>query len=246
MNIHDIEGIKTESEARAMFAPGFEMVPVKGHTVMLVDLGGAFGYSALVFADGVHLTHANDYELHHRHMGRDELKSWYIDKMNRILFTEDELSTLCKDYNEECMRKRYLANIYSRKRPYISMFHIGERDQETEKAIKAMHPSCVGLAYYWDEAFVSRMDDLHEQIAKAAEASRNPEYMEQAFVSEMSNYEYGYSMDKDFEVISVFDKVPYIPGGTTEEYLEETSWSNEWKDAYRRAKSEYLERFDAC
>ncbi len=48
MNIREIEALD-ENAAKAMAK---EAVEVKGHTMYLVDLGGYFGYSALVFADG--------------------------------------------------------------------------------------------------------------------------------------------------------------------------------------------------
>ena len=60
--IREIESID-QATASAM-AQGHEII--KDHDVYFVDFGGYFGYSALVFAEGRHIYHANDYALHHR------------------------------------------------------------------------------------------------------------------------------------------------------------------------------------
>ena len=70
MTISEIESLD-ENQVKAMAK---EAIEIKGHTVYLVDLGGYFGYSALVFSDGRHIYHANDYALHHAYMKDDERK----------------------------------------------------------------------------------------------------------------------------------------------------------------------------
>ena len=84
MNIREIEALD-ENAAKAMAK---EAVEVKGHTMYLVDLGKYFGYSALVFADGRHIYHANDYALHHGDKKDDVeyLRDWYMESMKGKLF----------------------------------------------------------------------------------------------------------------------------------------------------------------
>ncbi|MBR6859841.1 MAG: hypothetical protein IKM73_00780, partial [Acidaminococcaceae bacterium] len=59
--IQEIESV-TEEQARDS---ALETLSIKGHTIYLVDFGGTFGYSCLVFCNGRHIYYANDYQLHH-------------------------------------------------------------------------------------------------------------------------------------------------------------------------------------
>ena len=59
--IKDIEAL-TEAEAKAL---ALETLEVKGHTLYLVDFGGYFGYSCMVFKNDHHIYYANDYEIHY-------------------------------------------------------------------------------------------------------------------------------------------------------------------------------------
>ena len=100
MNIAEIENL-TEQKAKEM---ALEEIEIKGHNCYLVDLGKNFGYSILVFKNGMHIYYANDYELHHGYIvkekGRDVLRQYYIKKMNKILFTNKELLEDIKTYDE--------------------------------------------------------------------------------------------------------------------------------------------------
>ena len=55
--IKEIEAL-TQEQAAAMAE---ETAEIKEHTVYFVDFGGYFGYSALVYVDGMHIYHANEY-----------------------------------------------------------------------------------------------------------------------------------------------------------------------------------------
>ena len=61
-NIQTIEAM-TETDTALM---ALEKLNIKGHTIYLVDFGGYFGYSCLVFLNGHHIHYANDYALHHK------------------------------------------------------------------------------------------------------------------------------------------------------------------------------------
>ena len=54
-NINEIESL-TWDQAQKL---AMEIVKIKGHDVILADLGEYFGYSALVFKNGEHIYFAN-------------------------------------------------------------------------------------------------------------------------------------------------------------------------------------------
>ena len=142
--IRDIE-VLTEEQAAAM---AIEAAEIKEHQVYFVDFGGYFGYSALVFADGHHIKHADDYELHHSGKSRDELREFYFASCSRKLFTAEEMSTV-SDYQDKQAKEYYIRNYYGMRRDHISMFFCGP-DGEREKLRKkteSMIFSPVFMAY---------------------------------------------------------------------------------------------------
>ena len=76
--IYDIENL-TYDQAKKM---AIEALDIKGHDCFLVDFGGYFGYSILVFKNKRHIHYANDYELHNKWLvkekGKEALKHYYI------------------------------------------------------------------------------------------------------------------------------------------------------------------------
>lgn len=128
--IRDIEAM-TEAQAAAMAT---EAATIKGHQVYFVDFGGYFGYSVLVFADGHHIKFADDYELHHAGKSRDELREFYLDSLNKKLFTADEMETVT-NYQDKQAKEYYIRNYYGLRRDHISMFFCGP-DKEREKLRK--------------------------------------------------------------------------------------------------------------
>ena len=61
MTIREIEK-STFAQAKSI---AIETVKIKEHDCFFVELGEHFGYSVLVFKNGRHIYHANDYELLH-------------------------------------------------------------------------------------------------------------------------------------------------------------------------------------
>ena len=117
--IRDIEAL-TEEQAAAM---AIEAAEIKEHRVYFVDFGGYFGYSALVFADGHHIKHADDYELHHAGKSRDELREFYINSLNKKLFTAGEMETVT-DYQDKQAKEYYIRNYYRMRRDHILCFSV--------------------------------------------------------------------------------------------------------------------------
>ena len=171
--IRDIETL-TEAQAAEM---AIEAATVKGHQVYFVDFGGYFGYSVLVFADGHYIKYANDYELHHSGKSRDELRKFYLDSLNKKLFTADEMETV-SDYQDKQAKEYYIRNYYGLRRDHISMFFCGP-DKEREKLrrkTEKMIFSPVFLAFYdkKDADFVNSGEELLAMLEKAEPESDKP------------------------------------------------------------------------
>lgn len=242
MNIHEIEAMN-EEQVKAM---AIESIDVKGHTVYFADLGEYFGYSALVFADGRHIYHANDYELHHHNKEtREELHDWYVMAMNNTLFTEDELRETSEEFDELQRKRHYLINYYSMRRDHISIFHFGKRDPEEEEEIKRRRFSGVGYAYYADFDFVDHMAELEAALEAANDPLRDYEHAKSAFKYEMFNHEYAINLQGDWDVIKCFCNVEYDGGceGFHGGELEQAPWSEEVKRAYRDAAREVMKAY---
>lgn len=240
--IRDIEAI-TEAQAAEMAE---EFVTIKGHKVYFVDFGGYFGYSALVFADGHHIKYANDYELHHNRKSREELRSLYVDSLNRKLFTVDELGTV-EDYQDKQAKEYYIRNYYGMRRDHISMFFCGS-DKEREKLRKKtenMIFSPVFFAYYYkkDSDFVKSGEELLYMLEKAEPSSDNAEYWKSAFLNEMFNHEYGINWQGDFDVCSCFGDCSRVRDfENIEELFSACNFSDTQKSAYMAARREYSEK----
>ena len=132
MNIRDIEKLTYEEAKRY----ALESMTIKDHDCFLVDFSGYFGYSILVFKNGKHIYHANDYELHHHHLvkekGRDALREYYIKEMNGKLYTEAEMMEESSSYDEYEKKNHFLRNYYIMRYDYESIFFI-RTDKEREK-----------------------------------------------------------------------------------------------------------------
>jgi len=243
MTIREIESLG-ENSVRAMAK---EAIEIKGHTVYLADLGRYFGYSALVFSDGRHIYHANDYALHHGDMKDDTqaLRDWYVKTMNCKLFTEDEIKTPSEDYAERQNKAHYLHNYYPMRREYQSVFRSSDDDVadwfkgDKEHAVY----SEIAFAYFkpCDAMFVAHLNGLYEAFTACNNPLRDYEHAKAAFVYEMRNHEYPINWQGDWDVISCFAKVAYKGDGTE---IEQTGWTDEIKRAYLDAAKEVSSKFN--
>lgn len=237
--IRDIEAL-TEAQAEEM---AIEATEIKGHQIYFLDFGGYFGYSALVFADGHYIKHANDYELHHTGKSRDELREFYLDSLSKKLFTADEMETV-RDYQDKQAKEYYIRNYYGLRRDHISMFFCGP-DKEREKLRKkteTMIFSPVFMAYYdkKDSDFVKRGEELLSKLEKAEPQSDNMEYWKGAFLREMFNHEYGINWQADFDVCSCFGNCSGVRNyEDLEELFTACNFSDVQRAAYLAARHEY-------
>lgn len=140
MTITDIERLTYEQAKET----AVEMIVIKDHDCFFVDLGGNFGYSVLVFKNERHIYFANDYELHHGYMvrtkGKESLKEWYIETLNRKLFTDKELLEPVLSYDDYKRKDNFLRNYWVMRYDYVSIFAIGKEDQIKIAEEKKTHP----------------------------------------------------------------------------------------------------------
>lgn len=138
--IYDIENL-TYDQAKEL---AIETLNIKGHDCFLVDFCGYFGYSILVYKNKKHIYFANDYELHNRWLvkekGKEALKQYYIEKLNNILFIEDELLEHIKDYDEYSRKNYFLRNYWIMRYDYLSIFGIGDEAQREFDRQKEFYP----------------------------------------------------------------------------------------------------------
>lgn len=238
MTISEIQSLD-ESAVKTMAK---EAIEIKGHTVYLADLGKYFGYSALVFCEGRHIYHANDYALHHAHMkdNAQALRDWYVEAMNCKLFTEDELRTPSDDYYERAAKEYFLHNYYSMRREYQTIFCSLKNAKEWYKRDKeSLVYSNIALAYFKpeDRKFVEHLTELYEAFKAINDPLRDYEHAKDAFKYEMRNHEYAINWQGDYDVIGCFAKVSYRGDGTE---IDQTGWSDEIKRAYCDARREVM------
>ena len=245
-NVWDIRRIENLTEAEAAKMTIEKMTVKKDYTCYFIDFGGYFGYSVCVFADGQHLNYVNDYELHHRGKSREELRGLYIKKLNKALYTLDELETV-QNYEDFSAKDYFIRNHYSMRRPRLSAFQIFHSDAE-ERAFdaetKKMTFSSVGMAYYDDADFVRHLSELCERLNAAKAAHDNDRaYWEDAFLSEMHNHEYEINWQADYDVISAFANVDSVKDYTNvSELFELARFSTMQQAAYMDARRAYYKQ----
>ena len=232
LTIKDIESM--DEGTTFIFAD--EKMEIKGHTVYFIDLGGYFGFSALVFADGQQIKYANDYELHHRGKSRAELRELYIKKMNASLFTDEELRTVT-GYEDKAAKEYYIRNYYGLRRPHVSAFYMGKNPPSTE----GLTFSPVFMAYYADVDFVKKGAELLRGLEAAEKRNAESlEYWKGAFLYEMYNHEYGINWQADFDVCSCFGSCAGVKDYENREKLfDACGFSEIQRTAYKCAMQEY-------
>lgn len=182
LTIEEVEAIEKEGKA--------ELLNIKEHNCYLVDLGGAFGYSVLVFKNNHYIHYANDYQLHHSRKTKEELKQWYIETLNNKLFTESELMEEVHTYDEYTRKSHYVRNYWIMQFDYVSAFYIGKPDKELEKAKKELIycPTC--FCYVKDKNIIEKAYRFIEHIEKSfSKAQNNAEVFRDMISCELANHE---------------------------------------------------------
>lgn len=191
-NIDMIRSLTVE-EARQM---AIETMKIKDHECIFVDFGGYFGYSVLVFKNGKHIHYADDFELHHSHIvkesGKEALKQWYIDTLNRKLYTDAELLEDVKTYDEYEKKNYFLRNYYIMRYDYVSIFGIGEEEHKKIEEGKKTHPfyNPVSFCYVKDESIVKTQSEILKHLEESFEKLKASDETFKEMVSrELANHE---------------------------------------------------------
>lgn len=251
--VWDIEAIEamTEAEASAMAE---EKLEIKGHNVYLLTFPGYFGYSAVVFCNGHHIRYADDYELHYHHSSssdgygdamHDELRGRYIDGRNNILFTEDELRSPIKDYDEYKRKEYFLRNYYGMRVDYLSIFGNGNDPKAVADFEKAKEEyryySFISFAYFKDKSFVDHQEELYNALQAAMDAMKGSEdYWIDAFKREMANHEYHINWQADYDTLSAFGGIKWHgEGATLDQYFDDLGFNEVQRRAYLKARERY-------
>lgn len=194
MNIKEIESLTLEEVKNN----ALEYMEIKEHDCFLIDFGGYFGYSILVFKDGKHIYHVNDYELHHhwivKEKGRDALREYYIREMNEKLYTDAEMMEEPSSYDEYEKKSYFLRNYYIMRQDYISIFFIGT-DAEREarqREIEKNYPyyNSVSFCYVSDPEIVNTQKKYLAILRNAYKRFQNDsEIFREMVRKELANHE---------------------------------------------------------
>lgn len=194
MNITGIEKL-TYEEAKNN---ALESMNIKDHDCFLIDFGGYFGYSILVFKNGKHIYHVNDYELHHRHLvkenGRDALRAYYIREMNEKLFTDAEMMEEPSSYDEYEKKNHFLRNYHIMRYEHETIFFIGtdaERENR-QKRIEKNYPyyNPVSFCYVSDPEIIDIQKKYLRVLKNAYKQFQNDsEIFREMIRKELANHE---------------------------------------------------------
>ena len=198
MNITNIEKL-TYEEAQKL-AVG--TMKIKDHDCIFAELGDSFGYSVLVFKNNHHIYYANDYQLHHNYLvkeqGKEALREYYINSLERKLYTDDELMDNISTYDEYGKKSYFLRNYWIMRYDYVSAFAIGrEQQKEVEKA-KRRFPffNPISFCYVADENIIKTQGKYNAHLETAYKALKeNNDTFREMIRYELANHEYGYTRD---------------------------------------------------
>lgn len=190
MTIQEIEAL-TIKEVEDMRKEGrAELLTIKEHNCYMVDLEDAFGYSVLVFKNNHYIHYANDYQLHHGSKTIPDLKQWYIETLNRKLFTEAELMEDIDTYDEYTRKSYFVRNYWIMQFNHVSALCIGKPEKELEEAKENMLycPTC--FCYVKDKDIVERSRKFISHIEESFNKAKEDKEVFRKMVSyELANHE---------------------------------------------------------
>lgn len=197
--IDTIENL-SQSEASALASESFDC---KGHDCYIVDFEDRFGLSVLVFKNGRHLYHASDYQLHHSSISdREQLISYYKNKCNKTLFSNEELKSDVVDYDDYNAKSDYLRNTLSQAYDYMTVFVMNPSYEELAEIQRLIDTK---YKYYSDVAFgrfsspeyvdyarevMAHLDDSYNTLK-----NNNDDVFRKMIRRELYNHECGYTND---------------------------------------------------
>ena len=241
-DIHGIESL-TEQEAQSI---AIEALTVKEHTVYMIDFGGYFKYSAIVFHSGRQIHYANEYELHYTHMNytREELRDRFVERLNNKLFTDEEITGPLHSYTEYTAKSYFIRNYYPMRKEYISNFFIGP-ESERQRILKKTETMFFSpLASAWfdpkEKPFVDHMHALYRSLASVRTAMESdPDYLKTAILYEMYNHEYGINWQGNWDVLSCFGPIRFNDNDNPDPYFDQLKWTDSQRAAFWAARRQY-------
>lgn len=240
-----------EETARAY---ALESEVIKGHNVYFVDFDNHLGYSYLVYRSGRILPYAADHALHHRDMWRSALRALYRQNLRRKLFTDEELVSPLRDYDDYRARVDYLINHYGYQRDYVSMFYSkacvagsAEEKQEQERInslIEGKTFNPVAHGWFDDADFVRRHCQLYNAVEKRREEMKDDfNFHVGAFMYEMANHEYAINWQGNWDVLSCFGNIQYDRKNDDQDldfYFDQLGFTQTQRNAYYAARGAYF------
>ena len=173
-----------------------EMMEIKGHECFFTNLGDNFGYSVLVFKNKRHVHYANDYELHWsyfvREHGRESLRQRYVDKLNKKLFTDEELLEDVTTYADYNVKQYFLRNYWIMRYEYYSIFGIGEEAQKALNKAKRKLPyyNPISFCYVGDKSIIDEHMEYFVHLEESYERLKSNEKTFREMISyELENHE---------------------------------------------------------
>lgn len=202
-NLNSIRGIEALAETEAEYlvnALHGEKKAIKQHEVYFIDLRGYFGFCALVFKNGRHIYHADQFELHYKYMNGDRKKLYkkFVQILRGKLYTDRELRGPIKNYVEYTNKCYFLRNYYSMRFEYLSIFGIGEEAQrnfdEKRKIFTVYNENSFCYMLPENAADVKKQAELLQAVENSYKAFINDaENFKNAIIHELYNFEYMYS-----------------------------------------------------
>lgn len=252
-SIEDIENMKEEEAAKI----ADDKKVVKGFNIYFINLHGRFGCSYLVFKNGHQIKYANDYELHHgykvRMDGLNGLKKYYLEQIERKLFTDEEIMQPIKSYDEYNRKLTFLRDYYALQEDRVSgyrIFRTAEEEKAFDEEIKDLVYNPAGFCYMdkSKESFIKHHVELLNALKRQkADVVNNYEYQKSAFLYEMYNHEYAYNWQADWDVLSVFGKITYQRNNERlDKYFDELKFTKAQRKAYMDARSEYFSKLEVA
>lgn len=205
-NIDDIESL-TENKVKKYAYITKENFK-KGFNLYIVDFGGYFGKSCLIFSNNHYLAggknkqlyYANDYQLHHSNIKSTyQLIKYYFERARYKIFTDEEiLKEPVKNYNDYRNKIEFIHNYLPQAFDYLSIFGIGKADQIAFNRRKHFYPyySGVAFAYFKEKEICDYLSCLEKDLEqKYWDMIEDKEQFRKAIARELSNHEACISMD---------------------------------------------------
>lgn len=156
------------NEANAMAK---EHMRVKWYDCLLINFDDAKGLSILVYKNGKHINYAvDDFEFLHERMvsenGISALRQYYLDKVNKVLFTDDELMGNVASYDEFLRKEYFLRNYWIMQYEHTSTFSTVKEDIEELMRDKKIHPyyCAVCSCYVGDQAICNKANMYRDHL----------------------------------------------------------------------------------